>query len=401
MATTNKGSSSASSRSSCALFCWGFGKYGQLGTGNNSTKETPQLIVNPSFNKDTVLSTVSCGGHYTLLVSTASKTTAIYSCGRGLYGRLGNGSEDDQNILKPLPIIKDHSIASLSAGHWHGCYVNTLGQLYIWGYNKAHGVLGMHGQPDAISIPTHIPNEVTFSSVSCGFNYTIALSVDGLLYSWGSGRHGVLGHGDYNDRISPTLIPHLSSIIKLHCGYCHVAAISTVSKVYTWGKGSDGALGHGRDKSDKLSPCLIVATSDDWTAIDVSCSQGEHHSHTLMATDKGEVYSWGDGYKSKLGHGDDTSKDVPTRIDPVHFKGYPIAQVSCGGIHSVALSTDTAVFTWGCGSDGRLGHPEAHGHRYLFLSNVPRLVEGLGEEWKPFAISCSYYHTATLCRHSH
>lgn len=25
-----------------------------------------------------------------------------------------------------------------------------------------------------------------------------------------------------------------------------------------------------------------------------------------------------------------------------------------------------AVWTWGCGSDGRLGHPEAEGHRYLY-----------------------------------
>ena len=39
--------------------------------------------------------------------------------------------------------------------------------------------------------------------------------------------------------------------------------------------------------------------------------------------------------------------------------------VCAGGIHSSAVTVDGGVFTWGCGSDGRLGHPEAEGHRYL------------------------------------
>ena len=33
-----------------------------------------------------------------------------------------------------------------------------------------------------------------------------------------------------------------------------------------------------------------------------------------------------------------------------------------GGLHSVAFCCHEAVFTWGCGSDGRLGHPEAVGY---------------------------------------
>ena len=54
------------------------------------------------------------------------------------------------------------------------------------------------------------------------------------------------------------------------------------------------------------------------------------------------------------------------KISQESFSNEEIKAVSAGGIHSSAVSKTGNVFTWGCGSDGRLGHPEAEGHRYLF-----------------------------------
>ena len=33
---------------------------------------------------------------------------------------------------------------------------------------------------------------------------------------------------------------------------------------------------------------------------EASCSNGEHHGHTLALSDKGIVYAFGDGYKGEL-----------------------------------------------------------------------------------------------------
>ena len=91
----------------------------------------------------------------------------------------------------------------------------------------------------------------------------------------------------------------------------------------------------------------------------VSCSVGEHHPHTLILTVRGSVYSCGDGYKGKLGVG-----DLEWRYEPCIVEGLEnVVQVAAGGIHSAALDREGKVFTWGCGSDGRLGHPGAEGHR--------------------------------------
>jgi len=54
-----------------------------------------------------------------------------------------------------------------------------------------------------------------------------------------------------------------------------------------------------------------------------------------------------------------------------------------------------SLFTWGCGSDGRLGHPEVEGHRYLFKEPVPRKVDTL-EDHNVVDISSSYYSSLIL-----
>lgn len=71
------------------------------------------------------------------------------------------------------------------------------------------------------------------------------------------------------------------------------------------GKGSDGALGLGQSRqANAMIPTLCAC---DLKITAVSSSKGEHHGHTLALTDKGQVLTWGDGYKGKLGLGDQVS----------------------------------------------------------------------------------------------
>ena len=54
--------------------------------------------------------------------------------------------------------------------------------------------------------------------------------------------------------------------------------------------------------------------------------------------------------------------------------GVVAKRASAGGIHSAILSDDGAILTFGCGSDGRLGHPESSDHRYLYREGLPRKI---------------------------
>ena len=240
------------------------------------------------------------------------------------------------------------------------------------------------------------------SGVSCGNNFTLLWTTDGEAYSWGCGRHGVLGHGDEQDRTSPTLISKFKGngekVTYMNAGFAHCGAVTNEDKVYMFGKGEDRALGLGSEKTKVVNIPTSVGFLDGKGIVVLSCSVGEKHGHTMFVCRTGSVYSCGDGYKGKLGLGDQESRSIPTLIPEDNFNKEHIEQVASGGIHSTAVSKEGHVFTWGCGSDGRLGHPDGKGHRYLFRSDIPRLVEDLVKVGQATSICCSYYHTATIVK---
>ena len=86
----------------------------------------------------------------------------------------------------------------------------------------------------------------------------------------------------------------------------------------------------------------------------VAVSAGADHS--LAITADGAVWSWGGGVSGKLGHGDQQDQLLPKKIEA--FAGRRVVAVSAGREHSLATTADGAVFTWGKGECGCLGHGE-------------------------------------------
>ena len=262
----------------------------------------------------------------------------------------------------------------------------------VWGHQKPCG------SSNHLLQPTPVPSLNDCVGVSCGNNYTLAWTRNGRAFSWGSNLNGVLGHGTVSGGsvANPTLIKALENvnIVNMDAGFSHCGAITDEGKLYMWGRAKYGALGLGRDvtKNDVSLPCLVDGMVNLKA---LSCNKGENHGHTLAVSHSGDVYACGDGYKGKLGLGDQESRFTFTHLARDMFSGGAVSGVSSGGIHSACVCEGGRVWSWGCGSDGRLGHPEAEGHRYLFRSDVPRAVEGLGEG-SAVKVSASYYHTVAL-----
>ena len=120
------------------------------------------------------------------------------------------------------------------------------------------------------------------------------------------------------------------------------------------------------------------------------------------------MYSWGDPYKGQLGFKmengagdgkwDHSVKGLylePKLVENTLLDGKHVVKVVCGGIHTSALTAEGELFTWGCGSDGRLGHPEYEGSNYLYKESAPKLVETF-KGTKVVDIVSSYYHMCAI-----
>lgn len=76
-------------------------------------------------------------------------------------------------------------------------------------------------------------------------------------------------------------------------------------------------------------------------------------------------------------------------------EGTRVKKVVSGGIHSAILTTDGSLYTFGCGSDGRLGHPEYEGYVFLYKESHAKRVEAF-QPGKVIDVASAYYHMMCL-----
>lgn len=89
-------------------------------------------------------------------------------------------------------------------------------------------------------------------------------------------------------------------------------------------------------------------------------------SHTVLLTDEGYMYTWGANDKFQLGRTAQGLSDVDTKpgmvttIKKQDGKLMPCIQIACGSHHTLALTIEGQIYSWGCGKSGQLGLPHTY-----------------------------------------
>ena len=109
--------------------------------------------------------------------------------------------------------------------------------------------------------------------------------------------------------------------------------------------------------------------------------------HTAVVTEDGRLYTFGGGEHGQLGHNDRVNKLKPTLVQAL--EGVFISQITCGWSHSVALTSEGRVYTWGNSDHGKLGHGSGR------KVSVPQLVDKLSD-YRVVRVASYNEHTATL-----
>ena len=77
--------------------------------------------------------------------------------------------------------------------------------------------------------------------------------------------------------------------------------------------------------------------------------------HSMVVSAEGRVWTFGRGRLGRLGHNDAQDRLVPTLLAAEVFEASRIVTVAAGGGHNMAVGDNGALWAWGGGSSGQLG----------------------------------------------
>ncbi len=250
---------SAGNGHSCAVtedgvaLCWGSQSAGQLGIGSSGPdpRSSPQPVVGGLMFR-----TISAGAEHTCGVTTDGEG---YCWGANESDQLGTGLPGGAEV--PTPVAGDLVFDEISAGVAHSCGVTVDLEVYCWG-EGASGQLGT-GNLSSSDTPVQTPfefNEVVESgSVSAGGAYSCAV-IGESTRCWGINDTGQLGDGTSNLSPSPVdlstgvLFTDISASLAPFSGF--TCAITVDEIVYCWGSGTNGQLGNG-STSNRFGPVPV------------------------------------------------------------------------------------------------------------------------------------------------
>lgn len=207
--------------------------------------------------------------------------------------------------------------------------------------------------------------------VACGEHHSVCVDIDGIVYTWGLGREGQLGtpSNTHHSAIPRAIDPfyfNYEKVIKVAANSCFSMAITDCGSLYSWGWGGMFRLGHGNENTCNV-PTKVESLNNVWIN-SVSCGW----RHTCCISNQGHVYSWGDNSRGQLGHGDLHTRKLPQIIS--QFVKTPAQQVSCGAFFTLVLTRENVVYGFGNASSGELAS------EYLFslgCQPVPQVLESV------------------------
>eukprot|EP00727_Mastigamoeba_balamuthi_P006716 m51a1_g2665 putative ultraviolet-b receptor uvr8-like (543) ;mRNA; r:702194-704507 len=187
----------------------------------------------------------------------------------------------------------------------------------------------------------------------------------GLLFTWGYGAHGQLGHTcEAASRECPSLVTSLYR--RLPCARVSCGGSTTLALLHD---GSLVCMGAASTPAPATAACDAEGRAWAWESSDASdpvaarplaalaglrvTQVSAGGAFALALTSEGAVWSWGANSRGQLGLGDTSPRDAP---EPVRVPGgHAVASVASGGQHALAVTEGGGVVAFGSNRYGQLG----------------------------------------------
>ena len=191
---------------------------------------------------------------------------AVYACGDGAHGELGNGKATSSSTPTAVVGLPKGAVKALTSSWGGSGALMEDGTYYNWGYN-ASGQLGdgtTLDSPFPVRVVLPAPVRQVFQGGSGPDNgQTLALLSNGSLWSWGNGKWGQLGNGSTRSSRRPTSVtlPDGARPATVATGGYASYAVDTTGRLWAWGRNDDGQLGTGGGEPLRLTPVALGITA--------------------------------------------------------------------------------------------------------------------------------------------
>lgn len=329
--------------------------------------------------------------------------TLLYTWGANSYGQLGRGNTEDQAEPRSAESgLQEEQIRAVTGGGGHSALLTDSGELLVCGQNHK-GQLGLGHTSEVTTFQTcPLPGFGRVQQVSCGWDFSIILTGDGLVLVCGSNAFGQLGVSvEKTHSAEPLLLKSFKEpVTSVAAGLRHALASTASGCVYQWGT---GLFSHAKRMLNpqpvpahlsSKEPCLIPGFDHVTTQKVIAGS-----AHCACLTVDGDVFLWGSNKHGQL-VSESLFLPLPVALDRSMLRDERVSDVHSGWTHLVAQTESGRVFTWGRSNYGQLGQTNQSTEKQSCDEHPIRRPVEVQALFGATQISCGSEHNLAVVVHS-
>ena len=267
----------------------------------------------------------------------------VYSFGNNSYGKLGIGYGGSSIVSKPI-LVNLPPIKEVSCGVDFSICLSEEGYLYSFGNNK-FGQLGLGTKIVEYFLPQKIATVFDVDFIECGDYQAICRTLEGDLYAWGINSSGQLGAKHrFNIAIPTKCKVYPRGIVDIKCGNKNTLLLTDGEEVYSCGDNQYGQLGR---PTVAQSSTTFQKLQNLTGIVRIECG----HNHCMCIDKNNDFYVFGNNENGQLGLGDLQCRKIPVK----HTSLSNIIDFSSGGNHTLVKTSENKIFAFGASNYSQLG----------------------------------------------
>jgi alpha-tubulin suppressor-like RCC1 family protein len=322
-------------------WAWGYGGYGELGTGTTASSKVPVGVALPPVVKG-IKGLFTSTNRNAFVLDTDDRLWGWGSDSAFRLFGLGNtATPTDVSARFPRPVVQ------VAGGWWCSYALLDDGTVYFWGVNsyQLYATGKSSGYTDA---PVKVPGLAGVTKI-VGRQYGgYFLLADGTVWTYGFNSGGALGNNDAGGTTVNALIkitfPTSSPVVDIAGRDYGGLAAHADGTVSSWGSNDNGSAGVGTSVSSVPAPVLINVGGK---AAKVYAA----FNNCAVLLDDGRLMMWGRGTYNNLGNGKTTDALSPI---PVSLPG-SVVSVAVGDCTTHAILANGELWSWGWNAEGEVG----------------------------------------------